>query len=46
MSANMLETLRDIDIPIKFKINSEDLEVREDESKNLEISQKKVNNKV
>eukprot|EP00347_Sterkiella_histriomuscorum_P020273 403338433 len=46
MTTAMLESFRELEVPLKFKINSEDLEVKEDEFKQLEISQKKVNNKL
>ena len=46
MTSNMLDTMREVEVPTKFKINSEDLEVKSEDLKNLEISQKKVNHKV
>ena len=37
----MMEVLKEIQVPQKFKINSEDLEVKHDDIKTIEINIKK-----
>ena len=47
MTVNMLEQFREIEVPQRFKINSEDLEIKEEEYRQLiEITQKKANTKL